>query len=700
MHNFVWGQDIANDRNPEEYDKDHFGTDHGQSWEKLIQKIDMKRIHRTIRDFPWWDSVEVPCSPDLEPSLSDTNQKRTAGDDCDSECESQSVSVTESEGIESDFIPKISGVNRKEKDLIRNQTKTQDDRYSPGFVLPLILVALDACGDLAESEDVDGDVRALENETGVRQQKRHSGEKQKSEDYLANPVKETFSRVAFRLCQKGVISLSIASLTSDCPKLRSTALAIIYRFLQALKTREAQNIGAWKSRSQIEMAINAIQRGLVLSRINMQQKQGEHGNQKFYPPRIPNICTLYLARSLLILTKPSDNMYPAVNKSFLRQKDYHGAFTNWYSIPMFMTLFCSVSDTVEQSTNERLWALNLLNDGMVDSLSFRLVSRRHIPELLLTTFDATISRCGAVQDDGECILLLKSIVTLVSRGGKASFNHFFQSVGMLAWIQSSMVNVSLNAQNHSPNILALFIQLIETVIRKAVYDFPEDFCASNIWTRIDAVNIGRGISDLYLKWCSTQKSDSAVGDSSIISSVCEVFWSVMKLNEMNNISFKSCNLSPHGMLLEACIRIIQQMTNIDPDYRIKALAAMCSLPIADQSDLGQATNFCIESLNILLLGNVQSESERQPINYATILDRISTLSMYFKEEDEFVTILDQLLGCRCILVTQHGLSSRWLDCVSSIVVNLGKHPEMKSTSLEYERLLNAFKSLTFHKYPR
>lgn len=648
----------------------------------MIQKFDLKRVYKTINDFPWWDSIEVSYCPDLEPSSSDKNMERYSVDDCDSE--SKSESVNDSEISESDFFSK------------RYQTKKEDDRYSPGFVLPLVLGALDAFGNLSESEEVIGHIRALENEKRGHQYKRYIGENRKNDDYLANPVRESFARIAFRLSQKGMISLSIASLASDCPKLRSIALAIMYRFLQAVKTREAQNIGAWKSRSQIEMAINAIQRGLVLSRMNMQQKQDEHRSQMFHPPRIPNICSLYLARSLFILAKPSDNMYPAVNKSFLRQKEYHGAYTNWYSIPIFMTLFCSVSDAVDQSRKERLWALHLLNDGIVDTLSFRMVSRRHIPELLLTTFDAAVSRDGIIQDDGECILLLKSIETLVEKGGKGSFNHYFHSVGIMDWIQSSMVNVTLNAQQHSPDILAHFIQLTRAVIRKAVYDFPEDFRCSNIWTGMDAIGIASGISDLYLKWNATRTIDSSVHThTSIISCVCEVFWSVVKLNEMNNVSFKSHNLNSNGMLLESCIKIVQQTEHIVPEYRIKALAAICSLPIADHSNMDQSTNFCTESLRMLLLENLHNVSDLQPINYTTILHRISALSLYFKEQDQYTTILNQLFGCRRILINYHGLAGQWLDCVSSVVANFGKHADMASTCLEYESLLNSFKSLTY-----
>eukprot|EP00557_Chaetoceros_sp_GSL56_P011711 CAMPEP_0176479812 /NCGR_PEP_ID=MMETSP0200_2-20121128/1943_1 /TAXON_ID=947934 /ORGANISM="Chaetoceros sp., Strain GSL56" /LENGTH=2220 /DNA_ID=CAMNT_0017875889 /DNA_START=96 /DNA_END=6755 /DNA_ORIENTATION=- len=666
MHCFVWDHNIENVRNPEENDSELFGSDYGKCWENLIQKIDMKRVHKTISDFPWWDSVEISTSLDLEPSISITDENGNSGDDSNSESES----ATESEGSEADFFPTKSHENRSMRNLTRNEMKIEDDRYSPGFLLPLILGALDAFGDLAESEEVDDDVRAIQNEKGVRQQKRHIGDKLKKDEYLANPVRETFARIALRLSQKGVVSLSIACLTSYCPKLRSIALAVIYRFLQAVKSKEAQNIGAWKSRSQIEMAINAIQRGLVLSRVNAQQKQDGRRSQRFYPPRIPNICTLYLARTLFILTKPSDNMYPAVNKSFLRHKDNHGAFTNWYSIPIFMTLFCSVSDSVEQSRKERLWALNLLNDGMADTLSFRLLSRRHIPELLMTAFDAATSRGSTVQDDAECILLLKSITTLVRRGGKASFNHYFYSVGVLAWVQSAMASFALNAQHHSPDILAHFIQLIETVIRKAAYDFPDDFRKSNIWRRIDAIGIGKGISDLYLKWYNTRKSDRATyTDTSILSSVCNIFWSILKLNDTHDISFSSCNfnnlnfnsydLNPHGVLLESCIIIVKQTAMILPDYQIQTLAAMSSLPIADQSDMDQAANFCIESINILLLGNLHNPPDLQLSHYATILHRISALSTYFKKEDEYVTLVEKLFGCRHILVNQRGLGSHW-----------------------------------------
>eukprot|EP00979_Chaetoceros_neogracilis_P015841 scaffold6574_cov261-Chaetoceros_neogracile.AAC.26 len=66
----------------------------------------------------------------------------------------------------------------------------------------------------------------------------------------------------------------------------------------------------------------------------------------------------------------------------------------------------------------------------VHSCSYRMASRRHVPELLLTAFDTLFTRQDSNKNDQECILLIATIEALVKRGESSVFYHYFHPVGL------------------------------------------------------------------------------------------------------------------------------------------------------------------------------------------------------------------------------------------------------------------------------
>ena len=142
-----------------------------------------------------------------------------------------------------------------------------------------------------------------------------------------------------------------------------------------------------------------------------------------------------------------------MSPSFLRLSNHHGAFTDCFSIPAFMSLFCSAHDSPDQARKERKWALNLLKDGTGDSYSYRMASRRHVPELLLTAFDALFIRQDFNKDDQECILLVESVEVLVKWRESSSFYHYFDAVGLTSWMQSSLNAIALNLDLKAPRVV-------------------------------------------------------------------------------------------------------------------------------------------------------------------------------------------------------------------------------------------------------
>ena len=94
-HELMWGK-LADSAS--QYENEILGTDHGLQWEWFLRKLDMSRIRLTLSDFPVWDSVKPK---------SETNDLDAASSD----------------------IPFF-------QDILKSN---EDERYSPGFLLTLIL---------------------------------------------------------------------------------------------------------------------------------------------------------------------------------------------------------------------------------------------------------------------------------------------------------------------------------------------------------------------------------------------------------------------------------------------------------------------------------------------------------------------------------------------------------------------------------
>jgi hypothetical protein len=61
-------------------------------------------------------------------------------------------------------------------------------------------------------------------------------------------------------------------------------------------------------------------------------------------PKLPSLSAILLAKAALILSKPGDAMYSAMNKYFLKLNQNHGAYNDMTRLPAFIALFCSSSD--------------------------------------------------------------------------------------------------------------------------------------------------------------------------------------------------------------------------------------------------------------------------------------------------------------------------------------------------------------------
>merc|ERR1712086_295710 len=116
--------------------------------------------------------------------------------------------------------------------------------------LPLILATIEA---YLPYEEMD---------RGEHPENANSGDKNDAEiaQYQA------FGGVCRRICDRGGITLAIASLSSRCRSIRKVAVAICGLFIKALKMQESHGIKSWRERPQLEMIMSSLQRGLAVRR--------------------------------------------------------------------------------------------------------------------------------------------------------------------------------------------------------------------------------------------------------------------------------------------------------------------------------------------------------------------------------------------------------------------------------------------------
>jgi hypothetical protein len=683
LHDLVWGEsDVSHSENL------LIASDFGHVWENFIEKLDIKRIQKTIDQFPLWDPVKPLPIQDIEPwaCKAEDNSIKEKIDNSDSEDESISSSGSSREDNNTEN-PKVSNhdVNIGQNTMY---ARDADERYSPGFIMPMILGTLESFRELADNSDEE-ELSVVSDEESHRRKRSFTDGKSRDK-MTSNPAKESFAKVAHRLSQKGVLALCIACLSSKCPALRSTAVAVSSHFLQAIQSKEAQHIVEWKSRSQLDMAISSIQRSLMVIRAKQILQINEGEKRILLIPMLPNVSSLFLARSLLTLTKPADDLYSAINKSFLRLSDHHGAFTDCNSLPAFISLFCSANDSPDQARKERIWALNLLKDGTVDSYSYKMASRRHAPELLLTSFDALLAREDSKRDDTECILLLETIEALIKQGESSSIFHYFHVVGLPAWMQSLLHSIALDIDAKSPRVIAGFMQLINTVIEKIADESSRESESDRYRppTALNAINIARNVTGIV----ASLRDDR----TEIVQHAYGILCSLHRIHDQHQPG--TCNNSqfhPHGLLVESCLQIIQSVKTLvtcDPKMLI---VAFCSFPLEGDCSKEGASIFALEALQAILSGggsnNCMALNSRQCLS---ILHRLSALSSFVKDEDSYCAIIDNLIGCRRILVTKHGLSSEWLICLKNFVNDYSRSSPNRKKHSSYTGLLNTFATIT------
>ena len=511
MSDLAWGE-LKSKR--EAWDENILVTpDHGSEWEWFLEGLDSRRILRTIHNFPTKEAVDTSLGTERSEFLNSSINMQMSNEESFVRYDSERI-------IDVD----------------------NDDRYDPEFIVPLTLGVLKAF--LPEAESVS--------------------------------QREKYVLIAQRLCRKGVISLALASFAYDCPTLRQTSLGVIALLLQAIQMAEAHSLLSWKERPQLEMIMNSFQRGLLsLRRVDLSRKhdnvfQDSDGNF----PQLPSLCTLFLAKSAWIISSPIDDLYPAINKFFLRLESDFGAYKDFYSLPAFISLFCSSSDDITYAGKERIWALQLLKEGVTDQLCLNIIIKKHVPELLMTTFDSLSSR-SCINQANECKLILDTLHSIFDHGSSNNFPSMSNKLGLFPWILQ-MLNKLISMRHE---LVEKFYEFTRTCLLsyKRFVDPIESGTHSACFLNIARIVVSSAVD---FAECENEYSVTQQHIQAIAGNILVTVHDIRKMSGISSLCHEhdlSCLKS--GLSASSCVKFLNRFELFENVMQSRLTHSICSLPI-------------------------------------------------------------------------------------------------------------------------
>ena len=575
------------------------GSDHAQQYEWFVQALDVRRVRSTLSCFPVWERLIPEVDSSLEPWAAENEEGGAVGDDASSTYSEASEDESSGDedggedeeiaGGEKDSAPRH---RRKEDESDKWNGNGTDDRYSPPFILTLALATLEAFNTSPapptkkQSQGHDLDAEEIDNMS--------------TEEDPTKPQRETFVKITRRLSEKGCISLGLAALSSKCPNVRRVAIATLGLFLKAVHMEEAHSLKTWRERPQIAMVLDSVQRGIAVRRAITLARRKEEGteDQQLLIPMFPAVSAVFLGWSALIVSRPSDAMFASANRSFLRLDDYHGAFKDCFALPAFISLFCgSFAEENSQARRERLWALQLLKDGVRDSYCYKVAARRHAPALIMTSFESLVC-CGGLHDtDAEPYLLLEAIESLLLNGGHAARHHLISNLGLCSWLRGILIGKQHSFAFPSSKMLILFVRLVDNAFKCAVREDNEE-TGSVGDVRSEAMAMAGPLVHACDKMCCSIAAEPAIGETwrSLFStldtlSIC----SSLGLEGKAPPLFDS--LRDDGIPMVSACTLLKAATESSEEASTKVSRALSTLPVSILAgDCAIGKQFCLSLL--------------------------------------------------------------------------------------------------------
>ncbi len=598
-----------------------------ENWEWFIDAIDLDRIRLTLSHFPVEDTLVPLRFSDIEFATSDDIHDETYGANLEA------------------------GRSRDNGSLPWSKTG-EDLRYSPGFILPLILASLD----VQFPSEPKKSRRCIENIDEGCQQDTIS---LRDEDTIAEY--QAFAYTCRKVADRGGIALAVASLSSRCPSIRRVAIAVCGLFLKALQMDESHGIKSWRERPQQEMIMSSIQRGLAVRRsIQLHKKDTPEGGEhiglsatdfhQYKIPMLPAVSAIFLANALLVLSTPNHDMYGQMNRYFLRLTEYHGAFQDCFGIPAFLSLYCSSSDDIFRSRIERNYALQMLKDGVVDEYCYRIISQHHVPELIMSSFDCMIDD---PESKSELYLTIEVIETFVRAGGKNASNHLIQRQGILSWLHGILSWRQISHVLPDVALKCKFLDLITTSV-DSFRDHGlgnDDENENNTLAFYEKVPL----ANIAVRLCidgghRAEHEDEIISQElkkSLLISTCNALWAIYLADKQCDDSGPTqglTSLRDQSLLLKKCVHLGILFE--------KVLAPLCDLPLVpDENDVSSAHLFCSLALGFLLAMKMQLSSDSILLS----MKRVHALMKLNPCLQEDVKLTALIVSCRRLAVSAGGL---------------------------------------------
>lgn len=577
------------------------------NWEWLVEAIELSRIYATIENFPVHDLLAPP--------------------------------------------PLLEDHWRAQSDVSLPGQKN-DQRYSPGFLLPMVLGALED-----EADSMDSRLNASRAHGAVPDSGNGKG-----------------TLIAQRLCEKGALALTLACFGSKCPSLRKLSASIIGLLAEATDCPDAHQSTSWRERPQLAMILFAVQRALVL-RYSDEIYQNEKP-PTFEVPQLPGFSAIFLARASLTLGHPSDHLYQAINRSFLRTEVDGGGFQDLTRLPAFMSLFCSSSNVADQLIAERKFALELVKDGFTDEDSYKLLMACHCPELLLTSIESTRARSSIVSGD-ELPLLFNTLSALVISGGERSASHLINRLGLLSWLRALLIG---NPELIKFSSRGAVLRLLTEVAERAAPLIPVDeFALSTAGVAQAALSFALECVD-----GSSGFKNRSVGhklSDSIITYVCQLLSTFSRTvaandvgNQLEHSHLRHCHLD--GIHLESAIQFIS-LLHSHQDHG-SALFAICVLPVRCRlCDSSPAIAFCE-----LILASSAATRDCDPKLILAVLLRVTFLSEFLGTSLVVrKPMLQILLSWRSECARGRRQREAWFACLAALTNGVAYDEENRNDSV-------------------
>ncbi len=556
----------------------------------LAGDLDTTRIRASISRFPVFDTL------DLKISLDDIWKE--------------------------DFFDRSLEQSESRQPSYAMDTSKRVHQYSPAFLFPLLLKNIES--GVSRKKKLPSDE---ENSSGTRADQSNQ-EAMSPWDFSKSSIESVQ-----QMCEKGIVSLCLASLSSSCEKVRCYAVSIMGLILQASISNYALEMPSWRDRPQLAMILNSVQRSILL-----QKALDDSGS---IVPRVAPVVATFLARAATVLPRPDDALYVPMNRYFLKTEANHGAFQDMKRLPAFMSLFCSSSEDPDQSRAERMWGLQVLCDGLADASCYKLVTACHAPELILSSFEnVRLSKASDEAKGAEICLLLGSLRSMIEHGEYGAHVHLIRRCGLLSWMSSVCSTRSMTTSFPTERSRILFCQLANSVVERV-------FCTRQLrsFEVIDEVcSLLQPVASLCLIKGQAREPSRSIYEASLTT----LRAIAVGLRSMREERIVCPDILPLGVTLESSLHILKFA---DDSLKAKALHTLCCLPVSLTEDLQQETAKNLIVLMLDYFSNVSNDDENE-LSSSTTADSDQLIVLLLKR---MLLLIEQ---CEIVLPSKNSISGK------------------------------------------